>query len=264
MEIPFMPEHCNPNAKPLMLLTLALPLCNAAAAPIGYQDLPSFLAAVETAGLSATREGFEGIAPGTRLADGDALGAFVLSRFRLPLQPPSELFVAEVPNARTASPLNALSKPLSDAAPFLADEFENGDGFRVAFSKPTHAFGLWFITQNDWRLGEIFADDFALWLDGARIVANLAAASAIFAAPNIPSDPIPGYGYFLGILDTDAPLRPVTIATFDELAGAFFWRADDFYTAHQAPLPPSLALLGLGIGLWAAASRVASIRWNLG
>lgn len=206
---------------------------SANAALMSYTDFTVFESELAASGLTAKRQGFDDISAGTVINTGDVLGGFTFSG--ISLVDGQLAVVAPTDSTETRSPPNAIG---TDGP--ADQQMRNPDSFTLTFPD-SYAFGLWFIAEPDFAAD----DDFSVTLPdvAGEPSQGSVAADAVELNDNFSS-------WFIGFTDSASPFTKATIASTDDFSeGTFLFRVDDFYTAEQAPLPTTLALLALGAGI---------------
>ncbi|MBK1629994.1 hypothetical protein CKO31_04395 [Thiohalocapsa halophila] len=213
---------------------------SANAALMSYTDFQTFETALSNAGLTSERQGFDSTAAGTSL-NGATVGGFSFSNFNI-TQGGVTAQIANIGN-NARSPSNVIGTTAT--TPGLA--FQDNDSYDISFA-PTQALGLFFLTLN--TPPTIAADVFSLTV-GSESVGNSATPDP--GEDNNAGVPLFGTDkYFLGFIDTASTFGSATI-TSTNLGDQFDWYNDDFYTAAAVPVPATLALLGVGMGILGAA-----------
>jgi hypothetical protein len=194
----------------LLLAVGCLSPCLASALTTSYVDEASFLGA-----LSATpaTQSFDGLAPGTLLPAGSAVGAFTLSYSLSGL-------TAKVTDAySTTSGSNSLGLSGGDEA------FLDGDALDLIFSDSLTAIGLYFITSDSALASEI------------QLVTTEGTAGNSATPASVLGDG--GIAYFVGLTST-VPFSTAQIRFQDDGEVNFAFNVDDIQ--FTVPEPTTLVL----------------------
>ncbi len=225
----------------LTFAAFSLVLCaSARATPMTFTDRAAFDAAVAalTSPTVSTLD-FDGVADGTTIADGGALGGIT---FDYPVL--AGLGVSLLVTGAFDAPSSPNMLGTDDG-----DALQDGDDLALGFAA-ANAVGLYLVSVDP-----LIDGDFQLTAGGAT--ASLSVADLQQILPDQSSV------YFLGIVDVMATFTSASITTsHDNEIGFFLWNADDIVTATAdagdpmpMPEPGVLALLGLGLAGLAARPR---------
>lgn len=196
------------------------------AAPMGYTDQASFLAALS----SPTRVlDFDSMTYGDSIADGDTVEGITfnydLGGVQLMV---TDDFGGSYPT--TSSP-NLLGTDDGDM-------FQDGDNFELAFA-PSFAIGMYFITAD-----EMVDDDITLTAGGVSVGLDVGAAEFLGTDDFLNE----WYAYFLGIVDDTNAFNMASIVADGGPGGPYFlYNVDDITTTAPVPEPGTLLLIGTGL-----------------
>ena len=193
------------------------------AAPMGYTDQASFLAALPG---PASVLNFDSMGAEAIIADGDTVEGITFTYDFDGVQ----MMVSNLWD--TTSPDNFLGTD-------DADIFQGGDGFELAFA-PSNAIGMYFISADS-PDEQILDGDITLMAGGLSVGLDVSVYDILADG---------SYAFFLGIIDDDNFFTTASITSFtDEYGPYFFYNVDDITTAAAAPVPEPSTLLLIGTGL---------------
>lgn len=220
----------------------SLAVGSAHAVPVGYNDFSAFQAALSTYGLTSVLHDFDNVTADGSSIDGATVDGITFSDFSISSgATPIVSDVSDVAPGNTRSAPNAIGTSNGGTNQKFQSSNTNGvpgDGFTISASN-AFAIGAWFMTTTSGLL-----DGDLRMTVGTTTQNNAADPNETYNGGPFPNDGVAAY--FIGFIDPDAPITSATLSSTDEFQ--FEFRVDDVYTA-SAPLPSTLALLGLGTGL---------------
>lgn len=214
----------------------SLVVANAYAVPQPYTDLATFEADLAAAGLDSVLHDFVDAAVGTTLS-GNTVDGIGFSAFTGGV---TDGIITDAQDGFYRSNPKAIGTNLGGTN----DQFEDGDGYTFSFS-PANAVGIWFITASPPNTppfnGPIRADSFSLTVSGVT-QGNAASPEETYGG----GAPFGTDGYFIGFIDPISTFSSATVSSLLDSHGDFEFVNDDIYTAAQAPLPSTAALIAIG------------------
>jgi hypothetical protein len=215
--------------------TLAISSFPANALVVPYTTIAAFETA--TTGYASRIVDFDDVAE-QNIASGGTFDGLTFTYAGL-VSPATELRIDAAP-----PPTNSPNNQLGTNYDANGNQLRDGDSFEVSFA-PSNLFGI--IFQASYDPANLFDTDFYLTLNGVDYNVEIDDRFAIGAGT--PQT----FGYFLGLV-SDTVFDTVTVSS-DGSTGSgnlFQYSHDDIRVGAVVPLPPSIALLAVGLGLLGA------------
>jgi hypothetical protein len=145
---------------------------------------------------------------------------------------------------RVAQPTQTNPQQIGTTDGTLQDTFRDGDGFSFSFA-PSVAIGLYFQEGNDLTDNDLYT-----------LTVDSLSTSITSTGAGTRLDSSGTYVWFLGIIDdSGATFTSASVSSRDVGGTSAQWTADSFITAGVVPVPATVALLAIGLGVFGASRR---------